>query len=54
MFLSCFFPDAEARNAYRAKKLEMMKAMRDSMETQLAALNAAIATLERQQGTAEE
>lgn len=54
MFFSCFFPDEETRNQYRAHKLSMLKAMRDSLEARLAALNAAIATMERQQGTAEE
>jgi hypothetical protein len=49
MFFSCFFPDQASRQTYRAKKLEMLKAMRDSLETRLAALNAAIETLERQQ-----
>ncbi|MBE7383648.1 MAG: hypothetical protein F6J95_019790 [Leptolyngbya sp. SIO1E4] len=51
MFFSCFFPDQTARANYRVKKLEMLKAMRDSLEARLAALNAAIETLERQQGT---
>jgi hypothetical protein len=49
MFLPCFYPDRASRNSYRAKKLEMLRAMRDSLEARLAALNAAIETLERQQ-----
>ncbi|WP_207223309.1 hypothetical protein [Leptolyngbya iicbica] len=49
MFLSCFFPDEETRKQYRAHKISMLKAMRDSLEARLAALNAAIETLERQQ-----
>ncbi|WP_204138538.1 hypothetical protein [Halomicronema sp. CCY15110] len=49
MFLSCFFPDEETRNQFRAHKISMLKTMRDSLETRLAALNAAIETLERQQ-----
>ncbi len=54
MFFSCFFPDAATRANYRARKLEMLKAMRDSLEARLAALNAAIETLERQQGASPE
>jgi hypothetical protein len=54
MFFSCFFPDQEARNRYRTHKLEMLRAMRDSLEARLAALNAAIETLERQQGLSQE
>jgi hypothetical protein len=52
MFLSCFFPDDETRNQFRAQKISMLKAMRDSLESRLAALNAAIETLERQQESA--
>lgn len=51
MFFSCFFPDQATREKYRAQKLEMLKSMRDSLEARLAALNAAIETMERQQGT---
>ena len=54
MFFSCFLPDKAARDTYRARKLEMLKAMRDSLEARLAALNAAIETLERQQATSPE
>jgi hypothetical protein len=43
------FLDSETRNQYRAEKLEMLKAMCDSLEAWLAALNAAIETLERRQ-----
>ena len=54
MFFSCFFPDTAALVNYRARKLEMLKAMRDSLEARLAALNAAIETMERQQGSSAE
>lgn len=54
MFFSCFFPDQAARENHRAKKLEMLKAMRDSLEARLAALNAAIETIERQQVASQE
>ena len=54
MFFSCFFPDQAARENHRAKKLEMLRAMRDSLEARLAALNAAIETIERQQVSSRE
>ena len=49
MFFSCFCFDQATREKYRAKKLEILKAMRDSMEAKLAAVTAEIETLERQQ-----
>ncbi|MEM6520862.1 MAG: hypothetical protein AAF892_04640 [Cyanobacteria bacterium P01_D01_bin.71] len=54
MFSSCFFPNEETRQKQRAQKINMLKAMRDGLEARLAALNAAIETLERQQGTSQE
>ncbi|MEM6714659.1 MAG: hypothetical protein AAGD09_16820 [Cyanobacteria bacterium P01_F01_bin.56] len=54
MFFSCFFPNEETRSQYRTHKLSMLKAMRDSLEARLAALNAAIETIERQQSAAQE
>lgn len=54
MFFSCLFQDPEAREHYRTKKLEMLKAMRDSLEARLAALNAAIETMERQRGVSQD
>ncbi|MEM9003212.1 MAG: hypothetical protein AAGE59_06755 [Cyanobacteria bacterium P01_F01_bin.86] len=54
MFFPCFFPDQATRETYRTRKLEMLKAMRDSLEARLAALNAAIETIERQQGASPE
>ncbi|MBW4461120.1 MAG: hypothetical protein KME47_12910 [Nodosilinea sp. WJT8-NPBG4] len=49
MFLPfCAPPSAESRRHYQRYKLEMMKSWRDSLETRLAALNAAISTVEQQ------
>lgn len=54
MFFSCFFPDQATREKYRTHKLAMLKSMRDSLEARLAALNAAIETIERQQSASQE
>ncbi|WP_197064765.1 hypothetical protein [Leptolyngbya sp. KIOST-1] len=49
MFLPfCVPPSAESRRQYQRYKLEMMKSWRDALETRLAALNAAISTVEQQ------
>ncbi len=49
MFLPfCMPPSAESRRQYQRYKLEMMKAFRDSLEARLAAVNAAISTVEQQ------
>jgi hypothetical protein len=45
---SCFM-DAATRQNCRKSQLEFLKMSRDGLETRLAALNAAIATLEQQQ-----
>jgi hypothetical protein len=45
---SCFM-DAATRHNCRKAQLEFLKMSRDGLETRLAALNAAIATLEQQQ-----
>jgi hypothetical protein len=37
-----------SQQSYRQHKLEFLKQMRDSLETRLAAVNAAIDTMERQ------
>jgi hypothetical protein len=47
-FPFCCAPSPEARRQQQQFKLEMMKAFRDSLETRLAALNAAISTVEQQ------
>ncbi|HEY9877838.1 MAG TPA: hypothetical protein V6D29_05245 [Leptolyngbyaceae cyanobacterium] len=41
------------QRTYQERKLRFMKWMRDDLETRLAGLNAAIATLERQLGNEE-
>jgi hypothetical protein len=41
--------DATARQKYRQVQLDCLKMMRDGLETRLAGVNAAIATLEQQQ-----
>lgn len=43
-------PDDNTAREYRRRKLWWLRQRRDSLETQLAALNAAIDTLERQIG----
>lgn len=47
-FPFCCAPSPEARRQQQQFKLEMMKAFRDSLETRLAAINAAINTVEQQ------
>jgi hypothetical protein len=47
-FPFCAPPSAESRRQYQRYKLEMMKSWRDSLEARLAALNAAISTVEQQ------
>ncbi|WP_066382345.1 MULTISPECIES: hypothetical protein [unclassified Anabaena] len=39
---------SESQKSHRRHQLEFLKWMRDSLETRLAAVNAAIATMERQ------
>ena len=49
MFLPfCAPPSAESRRQNQRYKLELMKSWRDSAEAHLAALNAAIGTVEQQ------
>lgn len=52
-FPFCCAPYKPSRKDYQQYKLEMLKTARDSMETRLAAINAAIATLERQSDESE-
>lgn len=47
-FPFCFPPSAAAYRQHQQYKLDMMKAFRDSLEARLAALNAAISTVEQQ------
>lgn len=56
MFPFACFMDAVSRQNCRKAQLDFLKLSRDGLETRLAAVNAAIATLEQQQSrtTAEE
>lgn len=49
-FLSCYSGEtgAASRRSHQERKLRMLSHWRDAAERQLAALNAAISTLERQ------
>jgi hypothetical protein len=44
----CSGNEPASRCNYQERKLKFLKAMRDELETRLAALNAAIETIERQ------
>lgn len=48
MIGSCCQSNAASFQHFRQKQLEFLKFMRDGLETRLSAVNAAIATLERQ------
>lgn len=48
MFFPCFPFSSADRRHLRSQKLDMLKTMRDALEARLAALNAAIETMERQ------
>ncbi|MGL5795182.1 MAG: hypothetical protein ACRC06_12435 [Waterburya sp.] len=47
-YKSCFNPEANSPSSWRQHRLKFLKFMRDDLETRLAAINAAIETLERQ------
>lgn len=47
-FIPCCFADQKTRKEYRDRQLGFLRWMRDSLETRLAATNAAIVTLEKQ------
>ena len=47
-YQSCFNPESNSSENYRQRKLKFLKFMRDNLETRLAAINAAIETIERQ------
>lgn len=51
-FLGCADPDAmhKMRRLHQERKLQTLSFWRDGLERQLAAINAAISTLERQMG----
>ena len=44
----CFNSDADPVATWRQNRLKFLKAMRDNLETRLAAIDAAIATMEKQ------
>lgn len=45
---SCFDPEAKSATSWKQRRLKFLKSMRDDLETRLAAINAAIDTIERQ------
>ena len=45
---SCFNPESNSASTWRQRRLKFLKSMRDELETRLAAINAAIETIERQ------
>lgn len=47
-FPLCYSSRKPSRQEYKQHKLNMLKTIRDSLETRLAAVNAAIETTERQ------
>ncbi|MEM6425568.1 MAG: hypothetical protein AAF651_13205 [Cyanobacteria bacterium P01_C01_bin.73] len=53
-FPLCFSSQKPSFKHARQQKLKMLKAMRDSLETRLAAINAAIQTIERQMADSSE
>ncbi len=47
-------PESKATSTWRQRRLKFLKSMRDDLETRLAAINAAIDTIERQNRQEEE
>ncbi len=47
-YKSCFHPESASSTNWRQHRLKFLKFMRDDLETRLAAINAAIDTIERQ------
>ena len=45
---SCFNPESNSASNWKQRRLKFLKSMRDDLETRLAAINAAIETIERQ------
>ncbi len=45
---SCFNPESNSASTWKQRRLKFLKSMRDDLETRLAAINAAIDTIERQ------
>ena len=44
----CFNPESNSAATWRQSRLKFLKSMRNELETRLAAVNAAIETMERQ------
>ena len=44
----CFNPESTSALTWKQRRLKFLKSMRDDLETRLAAINAAIETIERQ------
>lgn len=47
-YKSCFNPESNSASTWRQNRLKFLKSMRNELETRLAAVNAAIETMERQ------
>ena len=47
-YKSCFHPEYNSPSSWRQHRLKFLKFLRDDLEARLAAINAAIETLERQ------
>lgn len=48
LFKACCNFDADSTSSWKQRRLMFLKAMRDDLETRLAAINAAIDSIERQ------
>lgn len=48
-YKSCFDSESDSSMTWRQRRLKFLKSMRDDLETRLAAINAAIETIERQE-----
>lgn len=47
-YKSCCSPESDAVSTWKQRRLKFLKSMRDDLETRLAAINAAIDTIEQQ------
>jgi hypothetical protein len=47
-YKSCFNSESNSCESWRQRRLQFLKSIRDDLETRLAAINAAIETIERQ------
>ena len=53
-YKSCCNPESNATATWRQRRLQFLKSLRDDLETRLAAINAAIDTIERQNSQVED